>query len=89
LAQPPVELIRQFMGQGGVYERGGEKAFKTSKNICTVALSAPPTGCRAVITERISKFFHVLNIPKASSESLRKIFEGILGGFISSTLPPD
>lgn len=28
-------------------------------------------------------------MPKASSESLRKIFEGILGGFISTTLPPD
>jgi len=77
------------MGQGGVYERAGAKDFKQSKNIVTVALSAPPTGCRAVITTRISRMFHVLNIPKASSESLRKIFEGILGGFIANTLPPD
>jgi len=77
------------MGQGGVYERGGEKAFKKSKDIVTVALSAPPTGCRAVITTRISRMFHVLNIPKAGSEALRKIFDGILGGFVSSILPPD
>jgi len=77
------------MGQGGVYERSGEKAFKKSKDIVTVALAAPPTGCRAVITTRISRMFHVLNIPKASSEALRKIFEGILGGYIANTLPPD
>jgi len=87
-AQPPVELIRQLIGLSGVYDRT-TKEFKKSKNLVCVCIAAPPTGCRAKLSKRFSKFFHILNFPKSSTETLTKIFNSIFSGWIQKTLTVD
>jgi len=87
-AQPPVELLRQLIGLNGVYDRT-TKEFKKSKNLVCVCIAAPPTGCRAKLTKRFSKFFHILNFPKSSTETLTKIFNSIFSGWIQKTLTVD
>jgi len=62
---------------------------KAVKNIVTVCCAAPPTGSRAKLSKRFTKFFHILNFPKANAETLTKIFNGILGGWIVKTLAAD
>jgi len=87
-AQPPVELIRQFLGFHLLYDRM-TKELKHVKNIVCLGVAAPPTGSRARLSQRFSKFFHILNMPKASAETLNKIFNNILGGWIQKTLSAD
>jgi len=65
------------------------KEFKTAKNLVSVCVAAPPTGARAKLSKRFSKFYHILNFPKANSEALNRIFNSILSGWIAKTLPPD
>lgn len=57
--------------------------------IVTVCCAAPPTGSRAKLTKRFSKFFHILNMPKANFDTLGRIFNSILGAWISLTLAAD
>jgi len=86
-SQPPVELLRQFIGHNLIYDRVS-KEIKSVKNIVTVCVAAPPTGSRAKLSKRFSKFFH-LNFPRANAETLSKIFNSILGGWICKTLAAD
>lgn len=80
-AQPPVELLRQFLDFKGFYDR--DKLFW--KDIVDVLLfvgAAPPGGGRSPVTPRFSRHFNVLCVPLASDAALSLIFESILSGFL-------
>ena len=47
-AQPPIELLRQFMDHGGWYDR--ENTFRNMQDVLFVAAMGPPGGGRAPIT---------------------------------------
>ncbi|KAL7754338.1 hypothetical protein RI367_000319 [Sorochytrium milnesiophthora] len=80
-AQPPIELLRQFLDFGGFYDR--EKLFwKTIEDISLVAACAPPGGGRNVVTPRLLRHFNLLCIPMPSDASLARIFRSIVDGFI-------
>jgi len=87
-AQPPVELLRQFIGFKYLFDRIS-KEQKAIKNIVIVCVAAPPTGSRAKLSRRFTKFFHIMNFPKANAETLSKIFNSILNGWIIKTLSAD
>ncbi|RYH31858.1 hypothetical protein EON65_01740 [archaeon] len=80
-AQPPIELLRQFLDFKGFYDR--DKLFW--KDIVDVLLfvgAAPPGGGRSVVTPRFTRHFNVLCMPPASDNALTSIFASILGGFL-------
>ena len=53
-AQPPIELLRQYLDQGGWYEhKDKEKPFKKIINTILVTAMGPPGGGRSFITPRI------------------------------------
>jgi dynein heavy chain len=80
-AQPPVELLRQFLDFKGFYDR--EKLFwKDLQDVLLFAGAAPPGGGRSVVTGRFTRHFNVLCMPPASDSALTVIFTSILSGFL-------
>jgi len=74
-AQPPIELLRQWMDYGGWYDlESSEKQFKQIQSIRFVAAMAPPGGGRNFITERYTRHFSTIYVSPYSADSLRYIF---------------
>ena len=59
-AQPPIELLRQMVGQGGWYNRS-ENVLTTIVDCQLIAAMGPPGGGRSAITSRLIRYFHVLH----------------------------
>lgn len=79
-AQPPCELLRQFLDQGGFYDR--EKLFwKDIVDTLMFVCAAPPGGGRNAITPRMVRHTSVLVMPSASDSAMTLIFTSILTGF--------
>eukprot|EP01060_Flectonema_neradi_P004124 TRINITY_DN12705_c0_g1_i2.p1 TRINITY_DN12705_c0_g1~~TRINITY_DN12705_c0_g1_i2.p1 ORF type:complete len:4231 (+),score=761.72 TRINITY_DN12705_c0_g1_i2:111-12803(+) len=83
-ASPPVELVRQMIGNGGFYDRK-HLFWKTIQDVVVLAACGPPEGGRSAVTPRLVRFFHLLQIPNLSEESMTKIFQSILNGFFSTS----
>ena len=82
-AQPPIEVLRQFQDYYGFYDR--EKWFwKQIVDTTILCSAAPPGGGRSELTERFTRHFLVLNVPKPSDEVLTKIFQSIIDGFLET-----
>jgi dynein heavy chain, axonemal len=82
-AQPPIELLRQYLDFKGFYDR--DKFFW--KDIADVLLfvgAAPPGGGRASLAPRFTRHFHLLNFPPASDNTLTHIFSSLLTGFLGN-----
>lgn len=82
-AQPPIELLRQLISDGGFYDR---PAFymKYIENFICICSAAPPSGGRAAITPRFTRHFHLFCLPQPGEETMMTIFESIITGFLSS-----
>ena len=57
-AQPPLELVRQALGQGGWY--GRDVAFHALADVQFVAAMGPPGGSCTAVTDRLLRHFHCL-----------------------------
>lgn len=87
-AQPPIELLRQFLDFKGFYDR--DKLFwKDLTDVLLFCGGAPPGGGRSVVTQRFSRHFNVLCIPPASNAALTHIFESILSSFLGTRFAPE
>eukprot|EP00767_Chilomastix_cuspidata_P003863 gnl/Chilomastix_cuspidata/3994.p1 GENE.gnl/Chilomastix_cuspidata/3994~~gnl/Chilomastix_cuspidata/3994.p1 ORF type:complete len:4491 (+),score=293.00 gnl/Chilomastix_cuspidata/3994:101-13474(+) len=80
-AQPPIEILRQMIGQGGYYDRD-KLFFKHMENTSFISACAPPGGGRNPLPTRFTRLFAVLSAPELSRDSLTRIFTCILGGFL-------
>lgn len=81
-AQPPNELLRQVLGQGGFYDV--EKLFfKSVTDVVCVAACAPPGGGRNELSPRLVKQFHMIWLTNLAKSSLNRIFSSIVQGFLS------
>jgi dynein heavy chain, axonemal len=83
-AQPPNELLRQVIDQGGFYDVQ-KLFFKHVQDLLCLAACAPPGGGRNEVSPRLLRHFHMVWICNLSSESMVRIFSSILGGFVNST----
>lgn len=85
-AQPPIELLRQFLDTGGLYDR--EKLFwKDIENVIICSICAPPGGGRNPLTPRFTRHFSMMFIPTTSENAMKTIFTSILDGFFEE-FPP-
>ena len=84
-ASPPIELLRQMMGNGGFYDRDKKNAgfWKTVQDVTVVAACGPPEGGRNPVTARLTRMFNLLQIPTLSEDSMKKIFVSILSAFFT------
>lgn len=87
-AQPPIELLRQLLDQGGFYDRP-QFFFKQIEKFIILCAAAPPGGGRSALTPRFMRHFHIFNLPDPSEESMRSIFEAILREFLSHNHFPE
>eukprot|EP01135_Chromosphaera_perkinsii_P000405 Nk52_evm52s78 gene=Nk52_evmTU52s78 len=75
-SQPPLELLKQWMDYGFVYDRS-KCSLKYIKGMLLVCAMGPPGGGRQVISPRIQSRFSLLNITEADETTLKSIF-GVL-----------
>lgn len=59
-AQPPIELIRQWMDFGGWYDRKNIGEFRQIIDVNFVVAMGPPGGGRNPVTARLLRHFHYL-----------------------------
>lgn len=89
-AQPPIELLRQWMDTGGWYDlETKEMKYLTSINF--VAAMLPATGGRNVVTMRYLRHYNLIYVEPFESDSLVKIFGSILEWYfinLPQSLPP-
>ncbi|XP_031370421.1 dynein heavy chain 6, axonemal isoform X2 [Apis dorsata] len=80
-SQPPIELLRQLLDFGGMYDK--EKLFwKNVEDVVFTVACAPPGGGRNPLTPRFVRHFAMLFIPAPTDISLKGIFKSIITGFL-------
>lgn len=83
-AQPPVELLRQWMDHGGWYDRA-KFEFRNIVDCSFVSAMGPPGGGRNVVTNRFLRHFNHLSFPEMEDESMKRIFGTILQSFLKTS----
>jgi dynein heavy chain len=81
-AQPPIELVRQWMDYGGWYNRK-ELKLQQIIDICHVSGMGPPGGGRTEITGRLRRHYNTITAADLARESIAKIFSTIVDHFLS------
>ena len=77
-AQPPLELLRQFLGHGGFYTMVGGIKFNHIIDVSLVLAMGPPGGGRNAISNRFMRYFNFVSFPEMSDDSKRTILRNIL-----------
>jgi dynein heavy chain len=84
-AQPPIELIRQWMDYKGWYERKSkEKPFWTITDIIFVSAMGPPGGGRANVTQRLQRHYNIIAYTEMSFDAITTIFTTIANAFFAT-----
>ncbi|XP_051777061.1 dynein axonemal heavy chain 1 [Erpetoichthys calabaricus] len=83
-AQPPIELLRQWLDHSGWYDRKQIGTFKQLVDINFACAMGPPGGGRNPITARFSRHFNYLSFTEMNDNSKNKIFSTILESWTTS-----
>lgn len=82
-AQPPLELIRQWMDHSGWYERKSkEKQFVKIEDVIFVSAMGPPGGGRSKITMRLQRHYNMITYTNIGRESIEIMFKTIMRHFL-------
>lgn len=84
-AQPPIELLRQWMDHGGWYERKPPCQFRRIIDTQFVASMGPPGGGRNPVTNRFLRHFNLLSFTEMSAVALTTIFTTMLSAFFKKS----
>mmetsp|Transcript_3151 Transcript_3151/g.13662 ORF Transcript_3151/g.13662 Transcript_3151/m.13662 type:complete len:4229 (-) Transcript_3151:2367-15053(-) len=88
-AQPPIELLRQWMDHGGWYERHPPCPFRTLQDMIIVGCMGPPGGGRNPVSNRMLRHFNFLSFTDMSDESSIRIFDTILKSYLTKKFDKD
>jgi dynein heavy chain len=87
-AQPPIELLRQWMDHQGWYDlKPKDKPFMKIEDIIFVCAMGPPGGGRSPLTKRLERHFNILTYTNLDKDSISMIFCTILKHFVGSFTP--
>jgi dynein heavy chain, axonemal len=75
-AQPPIELLRQWIDQGNWYDRKDTSRIELI-DVVLIAAMGPPGGGRNDITGRFTRHMNILSMDSFSDETMMKIFTTI------------
>lgn len=76
-AQPPIELVRQLIDNGGWYDLK-DKTWRSIVDTSIIAAMGPAGGGRNSVTPRLLRHFNLFSFGEFDDNSLRKIFSTIL-----------
>ncbi|KAL3693679.1 hypothetical protein R1sor_007330 [Riccia sorocarpa] len=76
-AQPPVELLRQWMDQYGWYDRN-DLSFRNIEDVQFVSAMGPPGGGKNPVTNRYLRHFNVLVVTAFSDATMQRIFSTLV-----------
>ncbi|XP_073413059.1 dynein axonemal heavy chain 3-like [Dendrobates tinctorius] len=76
-AQPPIELLRQWIDHGYWFDRKDTNMI-TIENTSIVAAMEPPAGGRHGVTPRLLRHFNVLSIETFNDETMKSIFQPVV-----------
>jgi dynein heavy chain, axonemal len=76
-AQPPVELLRQWLDQGNWYDKKDTTKIELV-DILLIAAMGPPGGGRNDITGRLVRHLNVISMDTFSDDTMIKIFSTIV-----------
>ncbi|SCU71162.1 Cytoplasmic dynein 2 heavy chain (DYNC2H1), putative [Trypanosoma equiperdum] len=79
-AQPPLELLRQLLGHGGLYSFVGGIKWNLVIDTSFVMAMGPPGGSRTQVSNRLMRYFNYVSFPEMSEASKRTILNTILKG---------
>ena len=78
-AQPPIELLRQWMDHKGWYElKEKDKVFKDIIDINFIAAMGPPGGGKNPVTPRYLRHFNIIAINSFEEPVLLRIFSKLM-----------
>jgi dynein heavy chain, axonemal len=80
-AQPPIELLRQLLDFGGIYDRD-KLDWNDVENMILCTICTPPGGGRHLLPPRFTRHFSIIYMPITSENSMKTIFTSILDGFL-------
>uniref|UniRef100_UPI00398E963E dynein axonemal heavy chain 3-like n=1 Tax=Pristiophorus japonicus TaxID=55135 RepID=UPI00398E963E len=76
-AQPPVELLRQWIDHGYWFDRKDSSILRVH-NMSIVAAMAPPGGGRQAVTPRCLRHFNIISMDAFSEETMKTIFQPVV-----------
>ena len=89
-AQPPIELLRQWMDHGGWYGfRSRGKPFRRVVDTQFVAGMGLSSGSRSEVTQRYLRHFNMISCVPFDETSLRRIFGSISRWFLTGASVAD
>ncbi|XP_074644244.1 dynein axonemal heavy chain 1-like [Tubulanus polymorphus] len=83
-AQPPIELIRQWMDFKGWYDRKMIGEFRHLVDVNFICAMGPPGGGRNPVTSRLTRHFNYLAFTEMEDHSKKRIFGTILDWWIET-----
>mmetsp|Transcript_43297 Transcript_43297/g.50852 ORF Transcript_43297/g.50852 Transcript_43297/m.50852 type:complete len:127 (+) Transcript_43297:1961-2341(+) len=84
-AQPPLELLRQWLDHRGWYDRKSkERPFMQISDIMFACSMGPPGGGRSPITQRLQRHFNIVTYTDLEQSTIQGIFVTIVKAFLST-----
>ena len=80
-AQPPIELLRQWLDHKGWYNRL-TKEYMEIQDIIFISAMGPPGGGRSVLTQRLQRHYNIITYNQLDSNSIEMIFSKIINKFL-------
>ncbi|KAL4427402.1 hypothetical protein ABPG74_009674 [Tetrahymena malaccensis] len=80
-AQPPIELIRQYLDHKGWYNRR-DLQFMKMEDVIILAAMGPPGGGRTFITNRVVRHFNILGYTELDQNTIQEIFKNLVTFFL-------
>lgn len=84
-AQPPIELLREFLDTGGWYSRDKEHKMRLIADTILFAAMSPPGGGRNEVTQRLLRHFQVLTFSSFDNTVLNRIFGSLMAWHVKTS----
>jgi dynein heavy chain len=81
-AQPPLELLRQLVDQGGWYDLT-ENEFKTIEDTVLLSAMGPPGGGRNSVSPRLLRHYNLLCFTEFDDPTMGRIFSAVMRWFFT------